>query len=83
VKDAIKAIKSLAKKALDAELITLKLGEADLALAELLPALRSAFGQVQQEIANAKTRRRGLTFADLEVHASRAVQSDEVRAYYA
>jgi len=44
--------------------------------------LRDAFGRVRAFLAEAKRRSRVLDFADLEVHALRALEHEEVRDYY-
>ena len=58
------------------------LGPADERLASALPVLRDAFGQARAFLAQAKRRSRVLDFADLEVHALRALEHEEVRDYY-
>jgi len=84
VKDAIRDIRKLAQAALKEGLVTLVAsGPADDRLRELLPILRDAFDQVRARLADAKRRRRVLTFADLEVHATRALRNPDVRSYYA
>jgi ATP-dependent helicase/nuclease subunit A len=84
VKDAIRDIRKLAQAALKEGLVTLVAsGPADDRLRELLPILRDAFDQVRARLVDAKRRRRVLTFADLEVHATRALRNPDVRSYYA
>jgi ATP-dependent helicase/nuclease subunit A len=83
VKQAIKDIRDRAKAALKDGLATVAIGPADDALAAMLPALREAFVRVRAHLAAAKRRERRLDFADLEVHALRALGDPEVRAYYA
>ena len=47
-----------------------------------LPVLRDAFGRARAFLTEAKRRSRVLDFADLEVHALRALEHEEVRDYY-
>jgi ATP-dependent helicase/nuclease subunit A len=83
VKAAIKVLRDNAKAALDAGLVTLEVGPADEQLRAMLPALRRAFAAVRAYAERDKRRARVLTFADLEVHATRALDHANVRAYYA
>ncbi len=83
VKDALRLLRGATREALAEGLVTLASGVADERLAELLPHLQSAFQAVQQALAAEKRRRRVLDFADLEVHALRALEDAPVRAHYA
>lgn len=48
----------------------------------MLPALREAYGSVLDCLNGVKRRSRILTFADLEVHALRALSDLKVQSYY-
>jgi ATP-dependent helicase/nuclease subunit A len=82
VKAALTTVRSLSTAALKKGLIVLELGPADNRLAAMLPALRQAFQQVRDHLGEAKRRARVLDFADLEVHALRALENADVQAYY-
>ncbi|GAX39031.1 UvrD-helicase domain-containing protein [Nodularia sp. NIES-3585] len=83
VKKAIKQLRELVQNSLEAGLITLEIGAADEQLAAMLPALREAFGWVQEYLNQAKRRARLLDFADIEVHALLALEDEQVQNYYA
>jgi ATP-dependent helicase/nuclease subunit A len=83
VKAAIKCVREHVKDALDAGLVTLAWGPMDDQLVAMLPALRQAFESASDALLSAKLAERRLDFADLEVHALRALEDPEVRAYYA
>src|SRR5215207_665091 len=82
VKDAIKVVRELVRCELERRIITLRLGPADERLAEALPVLSDAFRIARKFISAVKRRTRVLDYADLEVHALRALEHEEVRAYY-
>lgn len=82
VKTAIKELRELVQKTLDAGLVTLEMSSADEQMAAMLPALREAFGLVQDFLTQAKRRARILDFADLEVYALRALGDPQVQFYY-
>ncbi|MEJ2668042.1 MAG: UvrD-helicase domain-containing protein [Deinococcales bacterium] len=82
VKQALRTLREAARGALAEGLVDLRLGAADTRLAALMPALRGAFGRVRDALAEEKRRHRVLDFADLEVHALRALETDGVRAHY-
>ncbi|MBD2012434.1 UvrD-helicase domain-containing protein [Microcoleus sp. FACHB-53] len=82
VKDVLKNLRGQVEKALDADLITLEFGSIDTQLLEMLPALREAYGSVLDYLNSVKRRSRILTFADLEVHALRALSDLKVQSYY-
>jgi len=82
VKEAITVIRDLAKDALKQGLVTCELGSADAQLVAILPAIREAFQLVQDYITQAKHRSKVLDFADLEVHALRAMLDPQVKSYY-
>ena len=82
VKEAIATLKKLAEKTLKQGFVTVETGTIDAHLAEMLPALQQAFGLVRDILAEAKRTSRVLDFADLEVHALRALQNPEVQFYY-
>jgi ATP-dependent helicase/nuclease subunit A len=79
VKDAIVTVRDRVKQAMAAGLITLELGEMDAKLAPMLSALTAAFEWVQTDLDRVKLRSRILTFADLEVRALQALQTERVR----
>ena len=82
VKAALRVVKEAAEKASKAGLVALAWGPADDLLASQLPTLRQAVGLVRGRLAAVKHRARKLDFADLEVHALRALEQAPVRAYY-
>ncbi|HEY9692439.1 MAG TPA: BREX-3 system P-loop-containing protein BrxF [Oculatellaceae cyanobacterium] len=84
VKEAITTLRdNFTKPALKKGLISLTVGESDTQLAAMLPILKEAFGLVQDYLTSAKRHARALDFADLEVSALRALESPEIRSYYA
>lgn len=82
VKGSLKDLRELVNSALKEGLVTLELGPADDRLAAMLPALREAFSIAKAHIDAAKRRVRVLDFADLEVHALRALEKDDVLSHY-
>ena len=82
VKEALKLVRELARAELRRGIVVLEPGPADERLASALPVLRDAFGRARAFLAEAKRRSRVLDFADLEVHALRALEHEEVREYY-
>jgi len=83
VKAALRLLRDSARAAAREGVLTLALGPVDDRLAALLPHLKGAFEAVRRALAAEKRRRRVLDFADLEVHALRALERPEVRAHYA
>lgn len=83
VKAAIKCVREHVKDALDTGLATLAWGPLDDQLVAMLPALRKAFETASDALLEAKLAERRLDFSDLEVHALKALEDPEVRAYYA
>ena len=79
---AIKHLRDAAKKALEVGLVDLHLGEVDERLAALLPELASAYRRIRERLEGEKRERRVLDFADLEVHALRALDDQQVVAHY-
>ena len=75
-------MRELARAELRRGIVVLEPGPADERLASALPVLRDAFGRARAFLAEAKRRSRVLDFADLEVHALRALEHEEVREYY-
>src|SRR5690606_19404009 len=57
-------------------------GPADEAFAVLLPHLRAAFAHASSRFEGARREARVLGFADLELHALRALEHEEVRRHY-
>ncbi len=80
---ALRSVKGLITEACGEGLVTLAWGPADDALAAATPALRQAFEEVRQRLEEVKVEGRVLDFADLERHALRALEHEEVRAHYA
>lgn len=83
VKDALKYVRDSFRQALSEGLIALELSDIDARFKALLPIIRECFDSVRQQLAALKRRERVLDFADLEVHALRALEHPEVRAHYA
>jgi ATP-dependent helicase/nuclease subunit A len=82
VKEALRLVRELARAALRRGIVVLEPGPADERLASALPVLRDAFGRARAFLAEAKRRSRVLDFADLEVHALRALEHEEVQDSY-
>jgi ATP-dependent helicase/nuclease subunit A len=82
IREALKAVRELARTQLRRGIVTIELGPADERLAEVLPVLRDAYGVARGFVSAAKWRARVLDFADLEVHALKALENEEVRDYY-
>ncbi|WP_045235008.1 UvrD-helicase domain-containing protein, partial [Deinococcus pimensis] len=82
VKDAIRVLREAVGDALTRGL-ALEMGESDAWLGTVLPALREAFHLVRGDLQERKRREGLLDYADLEVHALRALEREEVRAHYA
>jgi ATP-dependent helicase/nuclease subunit A len=82
VKEALNLVRELARAELRRGIVVLEPGPADERLASALPALRDAFSRTRAFLTEAKRRSRVLDFADLEVHALRALEHEEVRDYY-
>ena len=82
VKDALRLVRELARAELRHGIVVLEPGPADERLASALPVLRDSFSQARAFLTEAKGRSRVLDFADLEVHALRALEHEEVRDYY-
>src|SRR5919107_487090 len=72
----------MARAELRRGIAVLELGPADERLAGALPILRDAFRRAGAFLAEAKRRSRVLDFADLEVHALRALEHEGVQDYY-
>ena len=62
--------------------LTLQLGEADELLEQLLPALRNAFTAAQTFLREQRKKDRVVDFANLEVHALKALTSPHVQDHY-
>jgi ATP-dependent helicase/nuclease subunit A len=82
VKEALRLVRELARAELRRGIVVLEPGPADERLASALPILRDAFSRTGTFFTQAKCRSRVLDFADLEVHALRALEHEEVREYY-
>lgn len=83
VKDAIRAIRDLARDALKKNIILLVPNEYDDQTEALLPDLREAFDWIQTQLNSAKEQQRILNFNDLEIRALQALQDISVQHYYA
>ncbi len=83
VREALRTVKGAIKDASGEGRVHLVWGPADDAWAAMLPWLRAAYHSVRSHLDDAKRRARALDFADLEVHALRALEHDEVRTHYA
>lgn len=82
VKGSLRDLRESVNSALKEGLVTLELGLADDRLAAMLPALRESFSIAKEHVNAAKRRVRVLDFADLEVHALRALEKDAVLLHY-
>jgi len=83
VKDAAKAVRE-AVKALcgEGQVLTLAWGPADDALAAAWPHLRTAYEHASRHLEEARRASRVLGFADMELHALRALDHEHVRQHY-
>lgn len=81
-KAAFAAVKRLVKTACEDGRVLLSWGPADDALAAALPGIRLAFHAARDHLEAAKRRERALDFADLERHALKALEHEEVRQHY-
>ena len=79
VREALRTVKPVITDASDDGLVHLAWGPADDAWAAMLPWVRTAYDSVRATLNGAKRRARALDFADLEVHALRALEQDHVR----
>jgi len=82
VKDALRALRDRARAEQGRGIMTLELGAADERLKKMLPVMREAFEDARAFISEAKRSSRILDFSDLEVHALKALEHEEVREYY-
>ena len=82
VKAELKVLRELYKVARDDDLLTLELGPFDDELARVLEVLEAAFSRVLTHLAAKRGENRQLDYADLEVHALRALEHDTVKAHY-
>lgn len=82
VKDALKRLRGRVQDELKRGMVTLGIGPADERLAEVLPVLVDSFERAAMFLSQEKRRVRVLDFSDLEMHALRALRSDEVGSYY-
>lgn len=79
VTEALKIVRNGIK---DEPLLLKEHGEIDDQLAEMIPPLQQAFRLVRDFLQASKFRARTLDFADLEVHALKALEHPEVLEYY-
>ncbi len=79
---ALRTVKGMVSSACAEGIVTLEWGLADDALAAATPALIVAFDEVRRRMEAVKARERVLDFADLERHALRALEHEEVRQHY-
>ena len=82
VKEALRTIRDLTRKAIEEGLINAELGEADTRLAEMLPTIIEAYREVNRYLTKLKHQARVLTFADLEIYAIEALRDPRVREHY-
>jgi ATP-dependent helicase/nuclease subunit A len=82
VKNALQNIRELTRNSLQEGLINLELGEADVRLQKMLPALTEAYRDVSGYLERLKQQARVLTFSDLEIYALKALANSQVREYY-
>jgi ATP-dependent helicase/nuclease subunit A len=82
VKNALQDIRELTRDSIKEGLINLELGEADVRLQKMLPALTEAYWDVSSYLTHLKQQARVLTFSDLEVYALKALANPQVREYY-
>lgn len=82
VKSALETVQTLTKAGEKEGLLALELGPADAQLETLLPVLQDAFEHVQAHLSAAKREARVLDFADLELHALRALGHESVLEHY-
>ena len=82
VKNALETVQTMTKAAEKEGLLALELGPADAQLETLLPVLQDAFSRVQAHLSAAKREARVLDFADLELHALKALEHESVREHY-
>ncbi|HEX7040681.1 MAG TPA: UvrD-helicase domain-containing protein [Trueperaceae bacterium] len=75
VRDAVKAVCGSGP-------LALSWGPADDGLADLLPHLRTAYEHVSRRLERARREARVLGFADMELHALRALEHERVREHY-
>ncbi len=85
--EAVKAVLGPARDAIRREcekgVLSIRWGPADDAMAAMLPHIRTAFAHASARFEAARRESRVLGFADLELHALRALASAEVRRHYA
>ena len=82
VKDAVNALKKIAKETFKA-LQELVFNDYDDLTEAMLPAVREAFASVRGHLQDVKYQQRILDFNDLEVHALKALSDPAVAQYYA
>lgn len=80
---ALKQVKAVVTEACADGPLTLAWGPADERLAAVTPALRAAFAAARDHVEASKRRQRVLDFPDLERHALRALEHEDVVAHYA
>ena len=87
VRGALKTLKApfkpqLANDKRERSLMLLKLGSVDDKLKDVLTVLRESFNTVYETLKQTRLESGQLDFADLEIHALRALTNPEVRAHY-
>lgn len=84
--EAVKEVLGPARDAIKAEcekgVLSIQWGAADDALAAMLPHIRTAYGLTSARFEAARREARVLGFADLELHALRALAHEHVRRHY-
>ena len=81
-KEAAKAVRDAVREACGSAPLALEWGEADELFARLLPHLRTAYEHASSHLERARRADRVLGFADMELHALRALEHEHVRAHY-
>lgn len=82
IKAAVKTLRDAVEAAEKTGLLSLRPGSSDEWLAAALPDVREAFHEVRSRLTALKRRSGLLDFADIEVHALRALEHPEVQAHY-
>jgi len=82
VKDAMRAVRDAIVDECEKGALAAAWGPADEAFAALLPHLRAAYAHVARRFEQARRDERVLGFADLELHALRALDHEHVREHY-
>ncbi len=82
IKSAIKDVRESVRSAIKLGIVTLVPTEIDAAMQARIEDLKKAYEIVQTELARSKTLERLLDYADLEVHAMKALEHPNICAFY-